>query len=198
MDKIELRTERLTLRPPRWDDVTAITAACQDPELQRRVPVPVPYTRADAEDYVRDFSDRGWSIGTICTWALIHEGAFSGVVGLEQIRNGQAAIGFWMAPGYRRRGLLSEAATRVIDFGFAVPPNGLGLVRIEWHAYAGNLASARTARRLGFRFEGMLRLGAAGRDGRQDDWVGGLLLTDDRSPRSWPILDVTPDGALSR
>jgi len=52
MDKVELRTERLLLRAPSPSDVEAITAACQDPEIQRRIPIPVPYTRSDAERYV--------------------------------------------------------------------------------------------------------------------------------------------------
>ncbi|MBC7760469.1 MAG: hypothetical protein H7201_01440 [Candidatus Saccharibacteria bacterium] len=43
MDKIKLSTDRLILQAPTLADVNAITAAFQDPELQRRVPIPVPY-----------------------------------------------------------------------------------------------------------------------------------------------------------
>ncbi|RIJ56112.1 GNAT family N-acetyltransferase, partial [Clavibacter phaseoli] len=25
-------------------------------------------------------------------------------------------------------------------------------------------------------------------DGREDDWLAGLLATDDRTPRPWPVL----------
>ncbi len=34
--------------------------------------------------------------------------------------------------------VLTEAARAVAEFGFASAPEGLGLVRIEWHAHAGD------------------------------------------------------------
>ena len=93
-----------------------------------------------------------------------------------------------MAPQFRGRGILTEAANAVVDYGFVDAPEGVGLVRIEWHAYAGNVASARVASRVGFHFEGTLRLGAMGREGREDDWVAGILAGDTRSPQPWSIL----------
>ena len=40
-----IRTERLVLRPFREDDVPAVLAACQDPDVQRWITaIPVPYT----------------------------------------------------------------------------------------------------------------------------------------------------------
>jgi hypothetical protein len=46
-----LRDGDLVLRPKRREDLDAITAACQDPEIPRWTFVPSPYTRADAEAY---------------------------------------------------------------------------------------------------------------------------------------------------
>ena len=93
-----------------------------------------------------------------------------------------------MAPQFRGYGLLTEAAGAVVEFGFAAAPEGLGLVRIEWHANAGNIASARVARRLGFQFEGTLRLGMMGRTAREDDWIAGILAGDGRVSTAWAIL----------
>ena len=188
MDKIHLRTARLLLEAPARADIDAITAACQDPELQRRVPVPVPYTREEAEGYVTACSDIGWATGKSCTWAIRIGGELAGAISLDNIGSEQGTIGYWMAPQFRERGLLTEAAQAVVEFGFAPAPDGLGLQRIEWHAYAGNVASARVARRVGFRFEGTLRLGAMGRHAREDDWVAGILAGDSRSPTEWLIL----------
>ena len=188
MDKVILRTDRLVLEAPSFEDVDSITAACQDPEIQRRVPIPVPYTRSDAEGYVHSFSNPGWESNQRCTWAIKVDGEMSGAISLDGIESGQAQIGYWMTPLFRGRGLLTEAAQAVVDFGFALAPNGLGLKRIEWHAYAGNIASARVARRVGFQFEGTLRLGAMGRLGREDDWVAGILADDVRSHQPWSIL----------
>jgi len=189
MEKVALHTERLTLEAPSLADVGAITAACQDPEIQRRVPIPVPYTRREAEEYVTGYSDAGLASGTRCTWAIKLDDDFAGAISLDGIGSDKAEIGYWMAPGFRGRGLLTEAAQAVVEFGFADHPDGLGVKRIEWHAYAGNVASARAAQRIGFHFEGVLRLGAMGRLAREDDWVAGILATDSRIPRPWSILD---------
>lgn len=42
----------LTIRALVDTDVDWICAACQDPDIQRWTSVPVPYTRAHAEDFV--------------------------------------------------------------------------------------------------------------------------------------------------
>ena len=188
MEKFQLRTERLLLEAPQSTDIDAITAACQNPEIQRWVPIPVPYARREAEGYVTAYSDSGWASGRSCTWAIKNDGEFAGAISLDSISAGQATIGYWMVSQFRGRGLLTEAAHAVVEFGFAGAPEGLGLVRIEWHAYAGNVASARVARRLGFQFEGALRLGAMGRTGREDDWIAGILAGDARTPTAWVIL----------
>ncbi|MBC7723598.1 MAG: GNAT family N-acetyltransferase [Burkholderiaceae bacterium] len=189
MEKVTLRTARLVLAPPTLADVDAITAACQDLELQRRVSsIPVPYSRGDAEGYVTGYSAAGWASGTSCTWAIHLDGAFAGAIGLDDIAGGRAEIGYWAAPEFRRRGVLTEAARAVVRFGIDPAPDGLGLQRIEWHAFAGNLGSAGVARNAGFRFEGTLRLGTMGRQGREDDWVAGILATDPHTQTPWPIL----------
>ena len=187
MDPVTLRTPRLTLRPPLVGDVDAIAAACRDPAIQRFVPVPVPYGRDDAVAYVTGLCADGWVAGDRLTWAVVEGDALVGTVGLHDIADGAAEIGYWLAPGARGRGLMREAAAAVVGHGFDRVP-GLGLARIGWRAYAGNAGSAAVARALGFRFEGVARLGALGRDGREDDWLAGLLATDDRSPRPRPVL----------
>ena len=111
----------------------------------------------------------------------------AGMIALLQHGGGSAEIGYWMVPGARGRGLLTEAARAVIDWGFS--PDGGGLERIEWRAVAGNIASARAARTLGFRYEGLLRRGLVGNRGREDGWLAALLATDDRMPQPWPVLD---------
>ena len=109
------------------------------------------------------------------------------MVGLHGITLGGAGeLGYWMAARSRRRGLLTEAARAVIDWGFSA--DGAALERIEWRAVVGNLGSARAARTLGFRYEGVLRRALSNSFGRDDGWVAGLLHSDDRMPQPWPVL----------
>jgi RimJ/RimL family protein N-acetyltransferase len=57
MEMPTLRDGDLVLRPKRPDDLDAVTAACQDPEIPRWTFVPSPYTRADAEAFLARSAD---------------------------------------------------------------------------------------------------------------------------------------------
>lgn len=188
MDPVILRTPRLALTLPAAGDVDALFEACQDADIQRFTPIPSPYRRSDAEAFVERVP-RDWESGVHLTWVIREGERLIGTIGFYRVDGkGSGEIGYWIAPDARGGGYLREAAQTVIDWGFA--PDGLGLVRIEWRAVAGNVASARAARALGFRYEGLLRQALVGPRGRDDGWIAGLLATDDRMPHPWPVLDA--------
>lgn len=187
METVELTTERLVLRAPIEADAAAIEAACQDPEIPRWTTVPSPYTREDADGFVR-LVDQWWADGKETVWGIFVQGELSGMIGLHDIEEhhtgGYAEIGFWMTASARGQGYLVEAARAVVDWGFSE----LGLVRIGWRAVAGNVPSARTAGALGFQYEGLQRQALTSPRGRDDGWFAGLLVGDDRAPVVWPVL----------
>jgi RimJ/RimL family protein N-acetyltransferase len=185
----ELNTTRFTLRVPVESDASRIAAAWQDPEIRRWLGVPVPSDASVARRYIDTIVAPGWADGTALTWSVVEHRDLVGLVWVDAILDGTGRIGFWTAPGHRGRGVVVEAATRVIDA--CSTPND-GLHRMEWRAFAGNTASARVAQRLGFRFEGTLRSGALGRHGREDEWLGSLLVTDSRDPVPWPEEVLPP------
>lgn len=183
-----LRTRRLELSPPVESDVDAIWAACQDPDIQRYTTVPSPYELRHAEEFVVKVAAE-WASGAHLTWAVRHGSMLAGMIGLYRLDGrGAGELGFWIARPSRGKGFVTEASTAVLDWGFAA--DGLGLARIEWRAITGNVASARAARTLGFRFEGTLRQGLADLRGRHDGWIAGLLAGDDRTPQPWPALEA--------
>lgn len=186
MEPIILRTARLELSRPVGTDVDAIFEACQDADIQRFTTVPSPYTRQHAEAFVEKVA-ADWAAGVHLTWAMRHEGTLAGMIGMYRLDGkGTGELGYWVARPARGGGLLTEAARAVIDWGFAA--EGLDLDRIEWKAIAGNAASARAARTLGFRYEGLLRQGLVSQHGRDDGWIAALLRGDDREPQPWPVL----------
>lgn len=187
MDAVTLRTRRLELSVPTVGDVDAIFDACQDAAIQRYTTVPSPYERPHAEGFIT-FATQRWADGLEATWAIRDAGVLAGMVGLNGItRGGSGELGYWMAPAARGHGLLTEAATAVIDWGFST--DGAGLARIEWRAIVGNIASARAGRALGLHFEGTQRQSVANSFGRHDGWVAAVLPTDDRAPQLWPPLE---------
>ncbi len=171
----ELRTERLLLRPFRSGDVDDVFAYASNPDWARYLPVPDPYTRRHAEEFVA---------GCILVdgekrfeWAVVHEGRVSGGLSLTIRRPGVAEMGYSIAHPLWGKGLTTEAARAVIAHAF----EELGLVRIQAFADIRNAASWRVMEKLG-----MERIGVAHADrlvGRER--VGSVsyeLLRDNWSP----------------
>ncbi|MGW8481685.1 GNAT family N-acetyltransferase [Microbacterium sp. NPDC055903] len=188
MAPVTLRTSRLELHAPTVVDIDAITAACQDPEVPRWTTVPSPYTRAHAVGFVALIAD-WWADGSQAIWGIYADGALVGVIGLHHITpsagGAHADLGYWMVAEARGNGYLVEAASAVIDWAF----DELGLARLNWRAVVGNVPSARAARSLGFRYEGLGRQALTSPRGRDDGWFAGLLVDDDRMPNVWPVLE---------
>lgn len=181
METVRLTTERLELRPFTAGDVDAVAAACQDPEIPRWIPVPVPYRREDATEFVENVSATGWRDDTMYNFGVFtrEDGTLVGSMGLVRIQQlraaeRQAEIGFWTAKEQRGNGYTVEAARAVIDWAFT----DLGVERMEWVATAGNEASRAVAARLGFVMEGLQRGKIVHRGVRRDAWIGALLPTD--------------------
>jgi RimJ/RimL family protein N-acetyltransferase len=185
MEPETLRTARLELSAPQAGDVAAIHAECQDAAIQRFTTVPAPYLEADAEEFVA-LTHRWWAEGSEATWAIRADGSLRGMIGLAHLHSGGPELGYWISSSVRRQGFASEAARAVIDWGFA--PERPAVERIEWRAVVGNVGSAKVARLLGFRYEGLLRQAHSNALGRADLWIGGLLRGDDRTPVAWPTL----------
>jgi RimJ/RimL family protein N-acetyltransferase len=164
----------LLLRPPEERDVPAIVEACQDEAIARWIPVPVPYTEDHARQFVAERPDR-WQDAEHgeLTFAITdaQDGRLLGMVGLHARDATMREIGYWGAPWARGKGVMTDAARMVCEFGFEV----LGLERIEWWAGVGNEASWRVAEKLGFTREGTCRRRLPHRGERLDAWVGGLL-----------------------
>ncbi|MEV0250408.1 GNAT family N-acetyltransferase [Nocardia sp. NPDC050712] len=175
------------LSPPTEADIDTIVACCQHPSIGEWVTIPVPYRREHAEAFLTDLVRPGWA-GRSPTWAVraAQDGPVIGMIGLEAQDVSAAEVGFWLVPEQRSRGLMSRALGLVCAAGF--DPATLGLQRISWRAFVGNHASAAVARRNGFHYEGMLRLGSTQRGLRRDTWMAGRLHTDSGLPApEWPI-----------
>lgn len=149
MDVPTLRDGDLVLRPKRASDVDAITAACQDPEIQRWTLVPSPYTRADAEAYLASSAEdekAGRSVNFLAVDAgddtLL--GSFS-VMQLDR-EPGYGEIGYWVAAEARGRGIATRAVRLLADWA----RTQLRLTRIDILPHKENLASRRVAEKAGF------------------------------------------------
>jgi RimJ/RimL family protein N-acetyltransferase len=156
-----IQTERLTLRPLNPADAGDIAAALADWDVARWLTrVPWPYARADADWFLANDASQG-------AMAIEMQARCVGVVQIGVT----AELGYWLAPRYHRRGLMTEAARAVVAAHFSNSANGL---TSGYHV--GNDASANVLRKLGFRVTGHVLTPTA----RGDDVViRRMVLTPD-------------------
>ncbi|ANH38747.1 Putative ribosomal N-acetyltransferase YdaF [Nocardioides dokdonensis FR1436] len=162
------------------------------------------FVRADETDLVAAFADAAittwnpgppegptafvaerndWSTGTHASWAVAapapggEPGRLLGSVSLHKIdlTQGDAEIGYWVAPWARGRGVGAAAAAAAAAYGFA----RLGLHRVHLFHAVENHASCAVATRAGFLLEGTLRQSFRYPDGhRHDEHLHARLVTD--------------------
>jgi RimJ/RimL family protein N-acetyltransferase/nitrite reductase/ring-hydroxylating ferredoxin subunit len=168
----------ITLRPFRADDAAAITAACQDPAIQRWVPIiPNPYTEVDARGFIL-MTLQAWHDGSGYEFAMADATTdrYVGSIGLHLGANERRhAIGYLVAPEARGRGYATRALRLATRWGF----EQLGIERLALWTLPGNLASQAVAENAGFRFESMARNWEVDRDDRPLDAVMYSMTPED-------------------
>lgn len=150
-----LRDGDLVLRRKRPEDVDALTAACQDPEIPRWTFVPSPYTQADAEAFLASSAEEeaaGKSANFLAVAA--EDGRLLGSFSVMEIdrEQGSGEIGYWVAAQARRRGIATRGVRLLADWA----REELGLTRIEILPHKDNAPSRRVAETAGFTDTGEL------------------------------------------
>jgi RimJ/RimL family protein N-acetyltransferase len=172
---------RTRLRLPVANDEQAVFEACQDPEIQRWVPIPVPYRREHAHDWIAG-AERGWSEGRHGALAIADssDDRFLGAIGLGLIEDYRASIGYWVAPAERGHGVATDAVRLLGRWALL----RLSLPRLELYHFVGNDASGRVAVKVSFQREGILRAYVVVRGEPRDCVMYSLLASDIETARS--------------
>lgn len=184
----------VTLRELRDDDLDALVAQCQDPEIVRWTRVHEGYTEQDGRDFIARTAAE-WASGERCGWAIEHEGWFAGLVSHRPRAEGVVELGFAAHPARRGQGLMSRAVRLVV--AHAVEH---GATTVLWHAIAGNFGSRKVAWRGGFRISGPVPHQSP--QGLVDYWAGSWQVGDPVQPQTrWlsaPVLRADTEGRQLR
>jgi RimJ/RimL family protein N-acetyltransferase len=150
----ELRLRAALLRPWRPGDEPALVRHANNRRiwLNMRDRFPHPYTRADAEAWVRCTADAS----PTTEFAIVVAGEAAGGIGLrpgEDVHRRAAEISYWLGEAHWGRGIATEAVRAVTDHAF----DALDLCRVWAGVFEDNAASARVLEKAGYVFEGRLR-----------------------------------------
>ena len=176
---MKIETERLILRKPKLSDWKDIVEGAGEYDVAKHTKnIPYPYSRADAEWFIKH-SLKTWGDATYSFMIeLKAEKKVIGVMGLRNVNpaNGTASTGSWINKKYWRNGYITEAKIAVNDFAFDV----LQLRRLNSTVNTNNKASNATQKKVGYVLEGMQRKGSKSKaTGKITDLnMHGLLKAD--------------------
>lgn len=167
------------------EDQNDLVAAFADAEIMRWNPGPaVPDA---AVEYMAARND--WSDGSHASWAVADAAdRLVGSVSVHKIDTdqGDAEIGYWVAPWGRRRGHATRAVVGACGFAFS----RLGLHRLYLYHAVENPGSCAVATAAGIVHEGTLRQSYRYPDGRyHDEHLHGILASDVTGPGGPSAVD---------
>lgn len=139
-----LTTQRLVLRRPQDDDISAIIDIVGDLRVSRQLArIPHPYGEVDARFFLDQIvpSEFVWALTLRTSAQLV------GMAGLSATDHpDEAELGYYLAPAHWGFGLATEAGRAILDYGFDVA----GFASVTAGHFAENPASGRVLSKLGF------------------------------------------------
>ncbi len=151
-----LTTERLVLRKLKASDAYDMFEYAKLPEVTKYLTWK-PHKDAHYTKQYLEYLGTRYAVGDFYDWAitLADGGKMIGTVGFTRfdLQNNSAEIGYVLNPEYTGMGIATEAARKIVDFGFRF----LKLHRIEARHMKGNDASHRVMEKIGMTEEGTLR-----------------------------------------
>ena len=160
-------TERLLLRPLELADAAQVQAIFPQWEIVKYLAnaVPWPYPPDGALTHFRDVALPAIARGEAWQWTLRLKSDPDRIIGsITLMSKGENNRGFWLAPEYQGRGLMTEATEALMPFWFET----LGFPVLRVPKAAPNIASRRISEKNG------MRVVAA----EERDYVSGRYLTE--------------------
>jgi [ribosomal protein S5]-alanine N-acetyltransferase len=143
-----LETERLLLHPLQLEDAKQTQPLFAQWKIVQylNAAVPWPFPPDGAFRYYRDVSLPAIERGDEWDWTLRLKSAPGQIIGAVSLVRGDAVNrGFWLAPPWQNRGLMTEAVLATNDFWF----DTLGFTRLRAPKAAANISSRRISEKTG-------------------------------------------------
>ncbi|MGW4069196.1 GNAT family N-acetyltransferase [Nocardia grenadensis] len=169
--------DRFVLRSWEISDLPLVREASSDDHIPLITTVPAVYSQEAGEAFVR----RQWervSTGSGYPFVIVRveDGRPLGSVGLwlRDLDEGRAMLGYWVVKSARGQGVAAEALRAVAAWALT----DLEIPRLQLYVEPWNAASQRTAERVGFQREGLLRSWQLVGEERRDMIMYSMLGSD--------------------
>lgn len=175
---VEMETDRLYLREFQEDDWGAVHKYASLEQVSRNQPWG-PNTIEETKAFVEEaLADSKKTPRTRYIFAIVlkeHQELIGAVeINIRSTANKSGEIGYIVNPDYWGKGVATEAASMMIDFGF----NELVLHRIYATCAPENEGSQKVLEKLGMRFEGRMRDHILLKEGCRDSNLFSILAED--------------------
>ncbi|CAA9571708.1 MAG: Acetyltransferase, GNAT family [uncultured Thermomicrobiales bacterium] len=182
-----LETARLYLRPFTLADAPLVQEMAGDVRVSATtLNIPHPYPEGLAREWIGTHAASA-AEGRVYVFAIERKAdrALLGAIATTITRqHARAEIGYWLGFSHWNQGYTTEAARRVVAFGF----EELGLNRIQATYWPRNPASGRVMEKAGLIYEGTLRGYLLRKGSFEDTAIHALLRAD------WEKLSVHADS----
>lgn len=171
-----LETDRLLLRAYEKEDASQAQVLAGDKDVAETTFLPHPYTLEMAENWISTHPELIQN-GEAFPFAVVlkEEDRLIGTMTLrvDKLHN-KGELAYWVGKDYWNLGYATEAAKKVIEFGFEEQ----NLNRIWAPVMSKNTASGKLMQKVGLKYEGTLKQDIIRWDEYQDVDVYGLLKED--------------------
>lgn len=157
MNYFKFETERLFIRNYKKADLEDFVRVTSQPEIQPTTyGIPVPYTKKYAKKWMRFIREnirmkQAYEFAVFLKEDLTYIGNV-GLINVSRMHN-HADISYYIDKDLWNRGLATEAAAQMLNFGF----EKLGMYKISGLCMTSNPASRRVMEKLGMKYEGTMR-----------------------------------------
>ncbi len=149
---------RFWLREWRTEDIEVLVKSADNPNIAKnlRNVFPNPYTKKDAEWYVKDCMLQEGE--RQMTRAIVVDQKAVGSIGIfvkEDVFEKSAELGYWLSEKYWNQGIMSQAISIICREAF----EKFDIIRIYAEPFEYNTGSRRALEKAGFTYEGTMRSG---------------------------------------
>lgn len=144
-------TDEISLSAPGEGDLAAMVDWLKSGEIQKTtLEIPYPYQENDARRLIEAAGDRSQRFGRLMDWAIRNQdGTLIGMISLKgnpTFCQGIDEIGFWLAPPYWGKGIMTQVLTSFSRLAFDI----FRLQRLEAIVFESNAPSVAVVTKCGF------------------------------------------------